>query len=124
MSEQKIDWTKPVRMIGTNRTGRVLCTGHPGDFPVAVWWEGRAEPNSYTLDGRENIDGPVDVENIPQPTVLWCNYYGEWRGHRPSGFCTYGTRDMADLNASLDRTALYRLEISEDGKTITGERVE
>ena len=118
MSEQKIDWTKPVRMIGTNGTGRVLCTDHPGDFPVAVWWEGSAEPNSYTLDGRENINGPVDVENIPQPTVLWANYY-----MNDKLYC-YSSMETASEHAGGNRTALYRLEISEDGKTITGERVE
>lgn len=111
-----IDWTKPVRMIGTNGTGRVLCTDHPGDFPVAVWWEGRAEPNSYTLDGRENIDGPVDVENIQQPTVLWLIVYNT--EHE-----AYEVRDFK-TNFIGDPPAQYRLEISPDGKTITGERVE
>lgn len=114
-----IDWTKPVRWTDNGDQAEVLKVNGDGTA-----WVAAKAGYAYLFDSNGKRNGVVNVENIPQPTVLWCNYYGEWRGHRPSVFCAYGTRDMADLNASLCRTALYRLEISEDGKTITGERVE
>jgi len=111
-----IDWTKPVRRIGIHQLGRVLCTDGPGEYPVAVWWEYHDGPCSYTLDGRANIDWHAEVENIPQPTVLWLIVHSAENG-------AYEVRDFR-TNFVGDRPVQYRLEISEDGKTITGERVE
>jgi hypothetical protein len=122
MERAMIDWTKPVRHIGTKQPGRVLCTDGPGEYPVAVWWEHHDGPCSYTPDGRANIDWHAEVENIPQPpTVLWANYYKDGGGLAGS----FDFKEDADRFANrLARTALFRIEISPDSETLTGERVE
>lgn len=102
---KKIDWTKPIRVAGTEAhyVGRTPKPDCPN--VVAVWLDGLPDCWFYQVDdfGRD-VDGLPHVINAPAPknsySGLWANIYEDRTGVYLFG---HATRRGADLGAGGGR---------------------
>lgn len=106
-----IDWTKPVEGIECEPC-RVICTDRAGTYPIVVlakYPSGHEACWQLTTGGCSGIGSgyPPLVRNVPEKfeRTVWVNVYsGSSHG--------YGTRKLADMNASENRIACIKTTIT------------
>ena len=117
-----IDWTKPVRRKVSNcQSVRVICSDKKGVYPVVILClanDGNEYVQSVTLDGREDRNGRIYWENVPEEE--WALKYNKI----PDGLYSMGDSIYSSLQELKDRlrnlyhcyNSLIAIRLS-DGKT-------
>lgn len=105
MSEQKIDWTKPIEVAHESEPTKWRDAAYVGlfdDVPVVGWRRDNCEMRLVA------INGPWRARNKPKEIVAYLNVYDN------EGMFVYRSRSGADIAAgdSVDRVACKRVVIT------------
>lgn len=117
-----INWNKPVRRKDGNwQSVRVICSDKKGVYPVVILClanDGDEYVRSVTLDGREDRNGSIHWENVPEEE--WALKYNKI----PDGPYSMGSSIYSSFEELKDRlrnicdcyNSLIAIRLS-DGKT-------
>ena len=109
-----LDFSKPVRTITTKQPVDIITTrarhpvykvqGYIGDDDVLT---------VFTMDGRLCENGPVFLENVPEPSRIYLNVYpnGDAASRERFRITQHDSREDADAQAQPGRLACVPLEI-------------
>jgi len=109
------DPKEPVQFRYAPEQVRVVATDLKDDRPIviAVTIAGKETIGYRHADGRviSDRESPYDLVNVPKKHEVWINFYQ----HDANTFaiCAYPSQELANKNASRDRTACVRVEFTE-----------
>jgi hypothetical protein len=108
------DPKEPVQFRYAPEQVRVVATDLKDDRPIviAVTIAGKETIGYRHADGRviSDRESPYDLVNVPKKHEVWINLYDT---EEVFFGCAYPTREQANANANINRTACVRVEFTE-----------
>jgi hypothetical protein len=111
----RFDPKEPVQFRHAPEQVRIVATDLKDDRPIVIAVTiagketiGYRHADGRVISGREN---PYDLVNVPRKHEVWINFYQH--DADTLAICAYSSQELANKNASRDRTACVRVKFTE-----------